>query len=190
MKNRRFTIVAFLLVAVVAMSVGFAVVSHELQIGGNVYLGPDTNFKVKFVDPELDTTTPDATDLADNSKATIHVVTNTDDAKLQITLASGAITSSNNKATFKVKVVNSNAEHRAQLTAPTVSYNNNADTYLTVTPSGITDSTILGLSNDSDTTDEATLTILVEVDELPADTTELTFSISFIATAITKTEAP
>ncbi|MBO5101260.1 MAG: hypothetical protein J6C39_01895 [Clostridia bacterium] len=195
MKNRRFTIVAFLLVAVVAMSVGFAVVSHELQVGGNASLGPDTGFKVQFASPSLDTTTPDATTLADESKATIHIIENTEATKLQVTLASGAMTAAGQKATFKVTVKNTNTQHRAQLSDPQITYApiasgsaETSDNHLTVTTSGIDSSTILGVNDAAEGgTDETTWTIVVTLDELPADTAELTFEISFYATAISKT---
>ncbi len=195
MKNRRLTIAAFLLVAVIAMSVGFAVVSHELQVGGNASLGPDTGFKVQFADPQLDTATSGATTLADNSKASIHIIENTDATKLQVTLASGAMTAAGQKATFAVTVKNTNAQHRAQLSDPQVSYaqissssTETSDNHLTVTTSGIDSSTILDI-NDSAAggADETIWTIVVTLDELPADTAELTFEISFYATAISKT---
>ena len=163
MKNRRFTIVAFLLVAVIAMSVGFAVVSHELKVGGNASLGPDTGFKVQFADPSLDTTTSGATNLQDNSKATIHVVENTDATKLQVTLASGAMTASGQQATFKVTVKNTNTQHRAQLSNPEIVYapissgsSETSDSHITVTTSGIATGTILGINDGAAGGDDVT----------------------------------
>lgn len=55
MKTKRTAVVAFLLCAIMAIGIGFAAISKNLEINGNANLGMDaTGFSVAFVNGETD----------------------------------------------------------------------------------------------------------------------------------------
>lgn len=62
MKTKRTAIVAFLLCAIMAIGIGFAAISKNLEINGNANLGMDsTGFSVAFVQADCSATGTDGT---------------------------------------------------------------------------------------------------------------------------------
>lgn len=201
MKNRRFTIVAFLLVAVVAMSVGFAAITRQVTISGTTYLNVDSSFAIKFDSftlNESSTTAPNKT--ADYIPAVTYV---DGDAKTQAQVNIGTIgtgSTTNNAFTaagqvvvFDITVINPSTQYKAKLQAPNISFGSNAtNDYINVelikkdgTAADIA-TTLLDIYDTTDTEDTVNLTLKVTLKQMPTDATEIAFTVLLKADAQTK----
>ena len=201
MKNRRFTIVAFLLVAVVAMSVGFAAITRQVTISGTTYLNVDSSFAIKFDSFTLN----DSETTAPNKTAEyIPTVTYVDgEAKTQAQVNIGTIgagSTTNNAFTaagqvvvFDITVINPSTQYKAKLQAPNISFGSNAtNDYINVelikkdgTAADI-GTTVLEIYDTTDTDDTVNLTLKVTLKQMPTDATEIAFTILLKADAQTK----
>ena len=183
MKNRRFTIVAFLLVAVVAMSVGFATITRKLEAHGNVFLNADNTFALKLVNPKVDASST----TENNNTVTFEKTTN--DTVLNVTVPAGVFDAANEILVIKVTVENQNTQYKAQLKAPTITYSSSgaiSSNYLDVTSSGVDESEVLAVSDGAagSGSDTAEWTITVKLKAMPVSNVELSFTIGFEADAV------
>ena len=204
MKNRRFTIVAFLLVAVIAMSVGFAAITRQVTISGTTYLNVDSSFAIKFDSfalNESSTTAPNKT--TDYIPAVTYI---DGDAKTQAQVNIGTIgagSTTNNAFTaagqvvvFDITVINPSTQYKAKLQAPNISFGSNAtNDYINVelikkdsTADAIKD-TVLDIYDTADTDDTVNLTLKVTLKQMPTDATEIAFTILLKADAQTKNDS-
>ena len=182
MKNRRFTIVAFLLVAVVAMSVGFATITRKLEAHGNVFLTLDDTFALKLVDPEVDASST----TSNNNTVTFEKTTN--DTVLNVTVPAGVFDAADELLVIKVTVENQNAQYKAKLQTPTITYSSTgavSSNYLEVTSAGVDESKVLAVSDGTAGSgpDTAEWTITVKLKAVPVSNVELSFSLGFEAEA-------
>ncbi len=177
MKNRRNVVIAFLLIAVLCLGVGFAAVSDDLQAYGTMSvtgsdLQDDFNAAVHFANPAADTTGVTATVGADaNGDA---------DDKLTITVPAGVFTTQGQEIVVTVDIENDNAAQSANITFADATFAGDvpADNPFTVT---VTPSNAAATNIDAMGTQPYTITI--KLVKIPADDiTDATFTIDFTAT--------
>lgn len=203
MKNRRFTIVAFLLVAVIAMSVGFAAIARKVTISGTTYLNVDSSFAIKF---DSFTLNESSTTAPNKTTEYIPAVTYVDgDAKTHAqvnigTIGTGsttnnAFTAADQVVVFDIAVINPSTQYKAKLQAPNISFGSNAtNDYINVEliKAGGTADDIEGTVLDvydttaGDTDDTVNLTLKVTLKQMPTNATEISFTILLNADAQTK----
>ncbi len=178
MKNRRIILVAFMLVAVLCLGVGYAALTDLLIVDGTAVVNQQKenlvfDEKIEFTKAEVKTaTTADYSGIADT--ATVDS-SNTD--KVSFTVKS--LARQGQKATFEFTVTNTSEFDATLALEGAISNTANAD-YFSVTYS----------FKDNDNTCEktnGTVVIIVEVELIKAVTTEIngTFNLTFKATTTT-----
>ena len=203
MKNRRFTIVAFLLVAVVAMSVGFAAITRQVTISGTTYLNVDSSFAIKFDSFTLNESSTTAPNKTTDYIPTVSYIDGDAKTQAQVNIGTiGAGSTTNNAFTaagqvvvFDIAVINPSTQYKAKLQAPNISFGSNAtNDYINVelikkdgTAADI-ENTLLDIYDTTvgDTDDTVSLTLKVTLKQMPTDATEIAFTVLLKADAQTK----
>ncbi len=176
MLKRNKVLVAFMLVAVLCMSIGFAAISDTLTASGTLGLnvGEDSELNKDFNEDVYFSAvaTPTTTNNADASGVSADIDTNNND-QINITIADTTFTAVEQTVTIVATITNE-APYAVALATPVIVNTN--DQYFTVTGT-------LGNSTLDATNGTTTLTIVVELDALPATAlTGAQFSVSVAAT--------
>lgn len=181
MKNRRFAIVAFLLIAVLVMGVGYAAVTRSLSVTGKAAFGTNVaNFPVKIENP----TVTDATKITDDTQlqTAVHFTVGTDGITLTANVQSGMLVSANDGAedyvTFTFDITNYSEHYKADIKDPVVTDGD----YLDVTVTGVDATTVLDIKDGAN--DTATVTVVVKLVDLPNEDKTLEFTIKIDAVSV------
>ena len=109
MKNRRFVIGAFLLVAVLCLGVGFAALQQTLTVTGS--LSYDTQLANEAFDEDVYFTgTPAINGTASDLNSITAVIDDDDNDNLIITVSAGAFSAAGEAATVTVEVLNDSTD--------------------------------------------------------------------------------
>ncbi len=191
MKNKRNAIVAFLLVAVLCLGIGYAAVSDNLYINGtlNVTAGDPTDptspfntefdADVFFSNAEIDTTTTANKGTEGNELITATIgdedeneATRGQDDVITVNVSNGAFDGQNEIIVIKATVKNANETQSAKVT---VAGPQNLNDHFTVTIDKTTEQTIAAEG-------ECVYTITIELVKIPADDIKnAEFTITFTA---------
>lgn len=183
MKNRKNIVIAFLLVASLCLSVGFAALTDTLNINGTISVGGDNDSNeeaAKEWDADVSFSNVVKTSKdgkADDSKYTVAIDTTATKDILTVNLESGCLSVKGDSVTFTVTIKNESADYAADIafSAPTIA---NSE-YIKVTIADLT------TGDDIQPNSEKTFTVTVALDKTPADAiTSSTFSIAFTATTV------
>ena len=109
MKNRRFVIGAFLLVAVLCLGVGFAALQQTLTVSGTLSYDP-ADAEVAFDEDVYFTGTPTVTGNAQVMASITAEIDGSDNDKLEITVAKDAFTSAGQSVTVTATVKNDSTD--------------------------------------------------------------------------------
>ena len=181
MKNRRIAIIAFMLVAVLLIGVGYAAVSRTLQITGSAYISAvkASEFDVTFTEPL--STTPDnenANEVAPSAE------TNTiasSGHEVMLSVVGFETVGDKLVLTYTVKYSTKKEGINAQLTTPVVTIANNAANdsavYFKCTASFAANT----LTADADST---VLTVEIELIAVPVEASIATITVTFNAEAV------
>lgn len=181
MKNRKNIVIAFLLVASLCLSVGFAALTDTLNINGTISVGGDNasnDAAAKEWDADVYFSKVEKASKngnADVDKYTVSIDTSKD--TLTVNLESGCLSVKGDSVTFTVTIKNESADYAADIAfnAPTV---NNSE-YINVTIADLT------TGDDIEANGEKSFTVTVALDKTPAEAiTNSTFSIAFTATTV------
>lgn len=179
MKNRKNIVIAFLLVASLCLSVGFAALTDALNINGTISVGGDNDSNeeaAKEWDADVyfsNVVKTSKNGSADADKYTVAIDTTKD--VLTVNLESGCLSVKGDSVTFTVTIKNESADYAADIAfnTPTVA---NSD-YINVTMTDLT------TGDDIEAGSEKSFTVTVALDKTPADAiTSSSFSIAFTAT--------
>lgn len=179
MKNRKNIVIAFLLVASLCLSVGFAALTDTLNINGTINVGGDNTSNeeaAKEWDGDVYFSKVDKTSKngnADDSKYTVSIDTAKD--TLTVNLTSGCLSVKGDSVTFTVTIKNDSTDYAADITFNDSTVANGE--YIKVTVTGLT------TGEDIQPNGEKAFTVTVALDKTPADAiSNSTFSIAFTAT--------
>lgn len=189
MKNRKFVVIAFLLIAAMVLGIGYATLTTTLTIIGNATIdfeaaGENFNEKIYFLDnPEVVSTT------GSSSKADVASLTTEDDATFTV----HSLAVKGEKAKFKFTIKNeSNVAAKVLVNATKLSGadnpSNSNPTFFAVTYEYSNDDMIIASQGTMD------VTVTVEVISPVVDPTSATFGLELVATtdttAVAETVAP
>lgn len=175
MKNRKNIVIAFLLVASLCLSVGFAALTDNLTIKGDIKIDVDGSSggantawdnAVVFSNPR---------DVKVNDITSTAVTPSISGDELIANINAGVLKVKGDNVSFKVDVKNNHAEYDAVISSLANTYN---ETYFTVEINGIENNTKITKGG----TQEVTVKITLIKTPIEAITNE-SFSISFTATA-------
>ncbi len=177
MLKRNKMLVAFMLVAVLCMSIGFAAISDTLTASGTLGLNVDANGELNedFNEDVYFSAVSDTIGQTNNAVTTgvSAAVDTSDNDKINITIADTTFTAVGQTVTITATIANE-APYAVALATPVITNANSQ--YFTVT--GTLDANTLAATNGT-----TTLTIVVELDALPAATlSDAQFSVSVAAT--------
>lgn len=128
MKNRRITIVAFLLIAALTLGFGYAAVTNVLRIDGSATVDASVaekefNEDIYFTGVVVDNTLKDSVVAGDNLGYTANIDTNNNDAA-EFTVTGLANAGDYKEITFRIK---NDSQHAATVTVKTNTNTNEAD---------------------------------------------------------------
>lgn len=190
MKNRKRVVVAFLLVAVLCLGIGYAALTDELTIGGTLNLAGN-NMENQEAAKEWDEdiyfletiTKQTAVGKADNSKYTAERNASDYD-KIDVTVDKGCLSVKGDAIEFEATIKNDNTDYAAEITwDATTDITVDKDEFFNVTISGMASGTTI------DVNDSQKFKVKIELIKTPAVdiTTGSTFSIKFTATTTDST---
>lgn len=168
MKNRKFAVVAFLLVAAMLLGVGYATLTDNLVINGTATVTQTTAENEFNQDIYFSNATTTSTGVT-------AVVEQSDNDKGTITIADGALKNGGESVTATYTILN-NGELDAVVAVPTIE-NNNPTYFKVETNWGDADQT---LTANGDTID---VTVTITLLQTPVTEQSATFSVSFVATS-------
>ena len=183
MKNRKFALVAFLLIAVLVMGIGYAAITRQLTVTGKVAFGTNVaNFPVKIENCQVTAASNKApTDLA----SAVNFTVGTDGITLTANVQSGVLVFTDSEeqdsVTFTFDVTNYAEHYKANIHDVVDTH----DDYLDVTVTGIDDSTMLDVAGGEN--DSVTVTVVVKLVSLPNEDGTISFNINFKATSVEPT---
>ncbi len=175
MKNRKNIVIAFLLVASLCLSVGFAALTDTLTIGGDIKI--DATGANGGADVAWDGAVIfyDIREVKVNGSASTAVIPSISGDTLTANINAGVLKVKDDNVSFKVDVKNDHAEYDAVISSLSKTF---SSTYFNVEITGIKDGTRITKGG----TQEVTVTITLIKTPTEAITNE-NFNISFIATA-------
>ena len=184
MKKRSTVIALFLLVAVLVMGIGYAAITRQFTVTGNAAFGVNVaNFPVKIENTKVVSASNTTTENLQNA---IVFTTGNDGITLTAGIQAGVLVKANegneDTVVFSFDVVNYSEHYKAQMSD--IALTSDSSSYLNVTTSGMSSSTLLEASGAADNADRCTVTVTVKLDDLPNDDQTLTFTLRFTATSV------
>ena len=186
MKNRRLTITAFLLCAILVLGVGFAALADRLDINGTVEISGtqaestfdgDVHFDVDGFDAEDDVVKTGSTHHTENATAGGNVVFSADGDTA--TFMSTTFADAGDKTAITFTIVNEFAQ-AVKVTATITYTNNTGDIFTaTITGTGWTNNVATIAAKDGSTNGTTTFTLTVELTEVPQETVNATVKVQF-----------
>lgn len=181
MKNRKNIVIAFLLVASLCLSVGFAALTDTLNINGNINVGGDNTSNeeaAKEWDADVYFSSVNKTSKtgnANDSKYTVAIDTTATKDNLTVNLESGCLSVNGDSVTFTATIKNESNDYAATISAATVTGLTNVSDYISVTANVPEGNIEPGATKD--------VTITIKLIKTPADSINVTnLNIAFTAT--------
>ena len=115
MKKRRIAVVAFMLVAVLTLGIGYAVLTDTLTIGADLTANTSGSSKEFDADVQFASVTPDAA-----SAGKVSGVISTDGDNITLTLTEGALSTAGSSVKVTIVIENQSTEFDPTISAPAI----------------------------------------------------------------------
>lgn len=194
MKNRKRVVVAFLLVAVLCLGIGYAALTDTLTISGTVSVGGDNSNNapaaqewdedIYFVDiSSIDYSKTHATDADKNASATIDT---SDKDNITVSVPVKNLFVKGDYITFTTKIQNDNADYAANVSVDSISIaDNDSHDFFNVELLNVSGTSLSSLSVPAEGKSDA-ITVKISLKKTPAeDISNVNFVITLTATTST-----
>lgn len=174
MKNRKNIVIAFLLVASLCLSVGFAALTDTLNINGTISIGGDNDSNEEAA-KEWDADVYFSNVVKKDQKEYTVQIKDNDKDVIEVSVSEGCLNVANDQISFTATIKNESNDYAATISAATVTGLTDVSDYISVTANVPEGNIEPGATKD--------VTITIKLTKTPAaDITVSNLSIAFTAT--------